>query len=242
MPLTPYSFSARGLLRVASARRLVLLIGFVCLAVAGCATSTTALSLSSAKGTTLSVHRLFCQSCSSKVAALIETINGVQDVRFDRKKVEFRVTHDEAIGANTLVEAVKAGGFDARLGEGQGSYEVPVSHPDGLDVELISRGQPVDLRSHLTSGKVTVFDFYADWCGPCRQVAAAMNAIMKEEPRIALRKIDVIDWDTPVARQHLKRVPQLPFVVVYGPDGKLLAKLSGLKLEKLKAAINRGLR
>lgn len=192
--------------------------------------------------TTLSVNRLFCQSCSSKVTALLETLSGVHDIRFDRKRVEFSVAHAKALEPGQLIDVVQAGGFDARLGPGQGSYEVPVDHPETLDVELISRGKPVDLDGHIVPGKVTVFDFYADWCGPCRQVAEAMNEIMSSEPRIALRKVDIIDWDTSVARQHLKRVPQLPFVVVYGPDGKLLDKISGLKLERLKNAIQKGLK
>ena len=192
--------------------------------------------------TTLSVHRLFCQSCSSKVTALLETLSGVRDIRFDRKRVEFTIVHAETIAPDQLIEAIQAGGFDARLGPGQGSYEVPVEHPAGLDVELISRGKSVDLDSHIVPGKVTVFDFYADWCGPCRQVAETLNEIMTSEPRVALRKVDIIDWDTPVARQHLKRVPQLPFVVVYGPDGKLADKFSGLKLKRLKTAIQKGLK
>ena len=192
--------------------------------------------------TTLSVHRLFCQSCSSKVTALLETLSGVRDIRFDRKRIEFTVAHAKTLAPGQLIEVVQAGGFDARLGPGQGSYEVPIEHPDGLDVELISRGKSVDLDRHIVPGKVTVFDFYADWCGPCRQVAEAMNEIMASESRVALRKVDIIDWDTAVARQHLKRVPQLPFVVVYGPDGKLLDKISGLKLGRLKTAIQKGLK
>ena len=214
------------------------------LTVVSCGPSSKALRQTSphSMSTTLSVNRLFCQSCSSKVTALLETLSGVHDIRFDRKRVEFSVAHAKTLEPDQLIDVVQAGGFDARLGPGQGSYEVPVDHPETLDVELISRGKRVDLDVHIVPGKVTVFDFYADWCGPCRQVAEAMNEIMASEPRIALRKVDIIDWDTSVARQHLKRVPQLPFVVVYGPDGKLIDKISGLKLERLKNAIQKGLK
>jgi thioredoxin 1 len=90
------------------------------------------------------------------------------------------------------------------------------------EVRLISQGREVDLEDHLVPGKYVVFDFYADWCAPCRVLTPRLERMVAQQPgRLALRKIDVINWDSPVARQH--GVSSLPFLVLYGPDGVRLA-------------------
>jgi thiol-disulfide isomerase/thioredoxin len=90
------------------------------------------------------------------------------------------------------------------------------------DIELISQGREVTLERHLVPGKLVVFDFYADWCAPCRVVTPRLERLAAQHPdRLALRKIDVIDWESPVARQH--RVGSLPYLVLFGEDGRQLA-------------------
>jgi thiol-disulfide isomerase/thioredoxin len=98
---------------------------------------------------------------------------------------------------------------------------VHVAHAEG-DVRLISQGREVALEHHLAPGKYVVFDFYADWCAPCRVLTPRLERMVAQRPgRLALRKIDVINWESPVARQH--GVSSLPFLVLYGPDGARLA-------------------
>ena len=64
-----------------------------------------------------------------------------------------------------------------------------------------------------------------------------MKKVLASQRDVALRKIDVVDWDSPVAGQHLRGVSELPYVEVYGPDGKAVARISGLDLERLDRAI-----
>ncbi|HEY6170528.1 MAG TPA: thioredoxin family protein [Verrucomicrobiae bacterium] len=78
-------------------------------------------------------------------------------------------------------------------------------------VRIISnRGERVDLPSLLAEGKVTIVDFFAPWCGPCRQISPVLEKIARDDPNIALLKIDIVNWGTPVATQFgLQAIPNI---------------------------------
>lgn len=119
----------------------------------------------------------------------------------------------------------------------------PVVPPSAVpDVQEISRGTHVELSEHLVAGKVTVFDFHAQWCKPCKEVDRHLAQVLATRGDVAVRKIDVVDWDSEVAKTHLRYAPTLPYVVVFGVGGKEVAKISGLKLDALDQAIERGSR
>jgi thiol-disulfide isomerase/thioredoxin len=89
--------------------------------------------------------------------------------------------------------------------------------------KLISQGRRVDLEEHLVPGKMMLFDFYADWCAPCRVIKPRIRELANRYPDVlAVREVDVVDWDSPVARQH--RILQLPHLKLFGPDGRLISE------------------
>ena len=102
----------------------------------------------------------------------------------------------------------------------------------GQPVEVISHGAQVDINQHLALGNVTVVDFYADWCGPCRQLSPSLEQMARSDPEIALRKVDIVNWRTPVARQfNLHSIPQ---VNVYNRGGRLTGTVNGADFEQVK--------
>ncbi len=102
------------------------------------------------------------------------------------------------------------------------------------DVKLISQGREVTLEDHLVPGKLVVFDFFAEWCAPCRYVTPLLERLAEQHPdRLALRTIDVIDWSSPVARQH--NLSAIPHLVLFGPDG---ARLAEGDAERVLAVLN----
>ena len=72
----------------------------------------------------------------------------------------------------------------------------------GLDVVTISKeGEDIDFAQHLAAGKTTIVDFYADWCVPCKVLEAKLVERMRENDRIALRKVNIVDWASAVAKK-----------------------------------------
>lgn len=110
------------------------------------------------------------------------------------------------------------------------------------DLKVIaSAGEDVsDLAAQVVPGKVTVFDFYADWCAGCREIDLHTYKLLNARQDVAMRKLNVVDWDTPLAKRHLAEVQGLPYVVVYGKNGKLVRSLQGVDLAALDQAINKG--
>ena len=92
----------------------------------------------------------------------------------------------------------------------------------------------------MVKSKVTVVDFSAVWCEPCRTLDAHMMEVVRSRADVAYRKLDVGDWDTPLAQRYLKTVKELPYAIVYDKAGNKVDSISGLDLARLDAAIARG--
>jgi thioredoxin 1 len=102
----------------------------------------------------------------------------------------------------------------------------------GQPVEVISHGEQVDINQHLALGNVTVVDFYADWCGPCRRLTPSLEQMAVSDPQVALRKIDIVNWRTPVAQQF--NIHSVPQVNVYNRGGRLVGTVVGADIDEIK--------
>lgn len=113
----------------------------------------------------------------------------------------------------------------AALGACGPKVAAPPPPPPEKVVQVNATGQPVDLAAVLVPGHVTVVDFWATWCAGCVVVDEQLMASIAAEPAVVVRKIDVGDGDTPVARQH--KVGALPHVRIYDRGGNLRYVLAG---------------
>ena len=83
---------------------------------------------------------------------------------------------------------------------------------------VISAGQRVDIRQHLTPGRRTVIEFTAEWCQGSAQFAEYLDRAMYDDKELRVRTIDIDQWRSPVALQY--GIGKLPAAFLY--DGEEL--------------------
>ncbi len=77
--------------------------------------------------------------------------------------------------------------------------------------------------SHVKSG-VTVIDFWAPWCGPCKMLAPVIEQISDEYGgRLQICKVNVDDNQNLAARYGIMSIPS---VLVF-KDGEVVDKMVG---------------
>jgi len=126
---------------------------------------------------------------------------------------------NRTLGSAFLLLAVISTGVAA-------AADTPAKGPEPL---TISKGQTVQLGDFAVPGKTTVFDFYSEYCPPCRAIAPLVKRLHETRPDIAVVEVDInrpgiegIDWKSPVAKEF--QLDSIPHFKIFGPDGKMTAE------------------
>jgi copper chaperone CopZ len=185
-----------------------------------------------------SIQGADCSTCAEKIKDELKKSKGVGKVEFDKKKVELTVKLDDGVGDEVVTSAVERAGFKAIVGPGQGAYLPEPEYPAGADVAWLSRdGSAVGPLPKLrVPAKYTVFDVYADWCGPCREVDERLRGIVAARTDVAVRKLNVVEFESPLGKELGSRLEALPYVIVFTPSGKRI-DIAGVDMAKLDKAL-----
>jgi thiol-disulfide isomerase/thioredoxin len=92
-------------------------------------------------------------------------------------------------------------------------------------VQLNAPGAPVDVAQVLPAGYVTVVDFWSESCHACVMIGGMLAVGVAKDPRVVIRKIDVGDGFTPVARAY--HIEALPHYQIYDKRQRLRYDLVG---------------
>jgi len=110
--------------------------------------------------------------------------------------------------ALVLVSLLSFNAFAVSAGEKAPNFSLPG----------IKTGNPMSLKS--LRGKVVYLDFWASWCGPCRQSLPMLNDLRNELRKQGFEVLAVnLDEDKEDAKAFLKQFP-VSYPVLLDPKGK----------------------
>jgi thioredoxin 1 len=86
-----------------------------------------------------------------------------------------------------------------------------------------------DLKKALGAAgkKLVVVDFFATWCGPCKQIAPAFAELSGQHKKVVFLKVDVDQCKDLAASYGVSSMPTFLFL----RNGKVLSKLAGANID-----------
>jgi copper chaperone CopZ len=192
---------------------------------------------------TFKVVGIDCGACGPPIVKALTSVEGVKSARVDVKAKTATVDVPAQFDREKLRVAVSNAGFEAVFpGEQPRDIEpLPADVVKALDIRTYTDGRRVEIAKILAPGKVTIVDFYADWCGPCRVLEARLQHLMHgSKPNLAVRRVNIGRWDNDAAKQATElRAEALPYIRVYDAHGKFVTAVTGGMWDEVLAAIEK---
>jgi copper chaperone CopZ/thiol-disulfide isomerase/thioredoxin len=191
---------------------------------------------------TFKVPSMDCAACAKPVGRTLAAIDGVTNVRVDWKQKSATVDIPAGFDRETLRKAMLNAGYEAQFA----GEKIPELQPvtpavlRTLDIELFDGSKAVDFKRIAAPGKITIVDFYADWCGPCKVVELRLQHFIQGK-NIAIRRVNMGKWDNVAAKQATRdfHLASLPYLRVYDARGKLAGEIKDGMWDELLDAVEK---
>ncbi|USR78827.1 thioredoxin [Arcanobacterium pinnipediorum] len=90
-----------------------------------------------------------------------------------------------------------------------------------------------NFKDHVKSG-ITVLDFWAEWCGPCRMFGPTFEAVSEQHPEVTFGKVNT-EEQTELAQAF--QVMSIPTVMVFRDGIRLFGGPGALNRDQLQALV-----
>lgn len=172
-----------------------------------------------------------CKECAPPIIKALKGIDGVRNPTLDWKAGVATVEVPDGFDRTKIKKAIDAIGYDAVFpGETRKEFAaLPEDVVRKLDITSFDGAKKIDLETIAVPGKITVVDYWAEWCSPCHFLEKRLQHLLNEDSRMALRRVNVGKWDNAAAKQATAefRLEALPYVRVYDARGKFVDDVTG---------------
>lgn len=77
---------------------------------------------------------------------------------------------------------------------------------------------------------ITLLDFYADWCQPCKKLEPFLQELQSTYPNINITKVNI---DTEKETSENYDINVIPTIIIIDESNKILSKVEGYDIKKL---------
>lgn len=104
-----------------------------------------------------------------------------------------------------------------------------------------------EFEQTIDNNDIVIFDFWAEWCGPCKQFAPIFETVAEKNPNIVFAKVNVEEQQELAGMFQVRSIPTLVFmrekIVVFSNPGMIpesnleegIKQLLELDMTKVKA-------
>ena len=196
-----------------------------------------------AEPVTFTVVGIDCEACAPPIVRALKAVPGVRDPKVDWKAGTATVSLPDGFDREKIRVAIREAGFEAVFpGEEREDLQpLPEDVRRTLDIASASDGEKIDVAKVVVPGKITVLDFWAEWCSPCHLLDTRLQHLAHANPRVAVRRVNVGKWDNPAGHQATTafRVESLPYVRVYDARGKFVGAETGGMWDKILKLVDK---
>jgi thioredoxin 1 len=82
-----------------------------------------------------------------------------------------------------------------------------------------------NILSVLKDNKITVIDFWAPWCGPCRMLSPIIDGLVDDNEDIVIGKMNVDEQPLSPSKFGIRGIP----TIIFFKDGEIVEKVVGAK-------------
>jgi copper chaperone CopZ len=195
----------------------------------------------SAETFTFTVVGMDCALCGPPIVKTLTAVEGVKSAKVDWKSKTATVDLAANFDRQKIRVALTNAGFESVFpGEERKEIQpLPAEILKTLDIIEYKDGKRADIPKLMAPGKITIVDFYGEWCGPCRVLETRLQHLMRGHGNIALRRVDIGKWDNDAAKQatHEFHAEALPYIRVYDAKGKFVASVTGSMWDEVLNAV-----